>query len=709
MIALVRCGGRLCRVALAAGFAAWVVSAPPCKADGGRRSRVPDLPQAAHGPPQTPRPGRRHAGLRQARPLPGLPGVRPGVPPRVRLRRRRPGRRGRRRLPLLRRPRLPPPLADPAAVRRGSRRSRSTAGRAAPRPPAPTTSGPWARSSPTGRSSRSSANPARPTTPAATAPSPGSCPIRRSVLAPFTTARRGRRVVERGQLGLPPNAPPNTAPAPGEVLDEHAASRSLGIDVGAVHRRRRRPRAEGHPGLSREPGAKGRAAGRRRDPVDQRLRHRVAGQPGVDHRERRARPRPQDDPAHRERRPGAHRHDPAPLIGDRNDSRSATRLRGSSGPGSMVVAILAHLDPSRPCLVDHERVLYTEPRERGCQGSPRRVDRSSEFGSNQLGTTTAWGAAASIRVRSQAIRRSVWSVPCSQTRIISSSRRAWAHWWSTSQVMCASLASSQRSWRSRSRPRPPVRRPRKRAEARWLGSSRSVGGVAGDQGLKGLGVLAGPVGEHVEDRRHVRLLARGARRPRAAPSPARARRRGRARGSRPRGRRWPRRRRSSTASLTTSAAWATPPATADAASPARVRSVTLPARTAAYLNVRLLADRVPVGERQLVGGPGRAVAAPVAVVEGDEQVAGDDVAHPRRGAERAAAGADLQQVAVGHAERPGVLLGDLHERLGGGVVQGLRRGRSWSGCGSGRRPGRWSARTGNRRRAPRPAGRSRPA
>ena len=59
----------------------------------------------------------------------------------------------------------------------------------------------------------------------------GVIPYSEAALAPFTTSAAAGGSSSGIGSATPPNAPPNTAPAPGEVLDEHAASRSLGLDV----------------------------------------------------------------------------------------------------------------------------------------------------------------------------------------------------------------------------------------------------------------------------------------------------------------------------------------------------------------------------------------------------------------------------------------------------------------------------------------------
>jgi hypothetical protein len=58
----------------------------------------------------------------------------------------------------------------------------------------------------------------------------GVLPYPETVLAPFTTRAAARGSGRGVGSTVRPNAPPNVAPAPGEVLDERAASRSLGID-----------------------------------------------------------------------------------------------------------------------------------------------------------------------------------------------------------------------------------------------------------------------------------------------------------------------------------------------------------------------------------------------------------------------------------------------------------------------------------------------
>jgi hypothetical protein len=60
----------------------------------------------------------------------------------------------------------------------------------------------------------------------------GTVPYPETTFAPFLTIDATDRSSSSASSGPAPNAPPNTAPAPGEVLDERAASRSLGVDAG---------------------------------------------------------------------------------------------------------------------------------------------------------------------------------------------------------------------------------------------------------------------------------------------------------------------------------------------------------------------------------------------------------------------------------------------------------------------------------------------
>ena len=59
----------------------------------------------------------------------------------------------------------------------------------------------------------------------------GVLPYPETTFAPFVTIAAAGGSSSGVSSASPPNAPPNTAPAPGEMLDEHAADRSLGIDA----------------------------------------------------------------------------------------------------------------------------------------------------------------------------------------------------------------------------------------------------------------------------------------------------------------------------------------------------------------------------------------------------------------------------------------------------------------------------------------------
>jgi S1-C subfamily serine protease len=59
----------------------------------------------------------------------------------------------------------------------------------------------------------------------------GVLPYPETVLAPFTTSAATGGSSSGVSSDSPPNSPPSTTPAPGELLDEHAARRSLGIDA----------------------------------------------------------------------------------------------------------------------------------------------------------------------------------------------------------------------------------------------------------------------------------------------------------------------------------------------------------------------------------------------------------------------------------------------------------------------------------------------
>jgi hypothetical protein len=59
----------------------------------------------------------------------------------------------------------------------------------------------------------------------------GMVPYPETTFAPFVTISATGGSSSGVSSSSPPNSPPNTAPAPGELLDERAASRSLGIDA----------------------------------------------------------------------------------------------------------------------------------------------------------------------------------------------------------------------------------------------------------------------------------------------------------------------------------------------------------------------------------------------------------------------------------------------------------------------------------------------
>jgi hypothetical protein len=62
----------------------------------------------------------------------------------------------------------------------------------------------------------------------------GMVPYPETTFAPFITIAATGGSSSGVSSASPPNALPNTAPAPGEILDEHAATRSLGADAEAV-------------------------------------------------------------------------------------------------------------------------------------------------------------------------------------------------------------------------------------------------------------------------------------------------------------------------------------------------------------------------------------------------------------------------------------------------------------------------------------------
>ena len=92
------------------------------------------------------------------------------------------------------------------------------------------------------------------------------------------------------------------------------------------------------------------------------------------------------------------------------------------------------------------------------------------------------------------------------------------------------------------------------------------------------------------------------------------------------------------------------------------------------LEVGLLAHRVPLGDRQLVGCPGMVGVVPVAVVERDEDVPGDDVTDFRLDADSSPARRYLDRIPLDDPQPGGVLGSDLDEGVGGGAIEVLRAG-----------------------------------
>ena len=106
------------------------------------------------------------------------------------------------------------------------------------------------------------------------------------------------------------------------------------------------------------------------------------------------------------------------------------------------------------------------------------------------------------------------------------------------------------------------------------------------------------------------------------------------------------------------------------------------------LEQRLLRDRVPLGDGQLVRRApppsGSSPAAfPVAVVEGQEHDARPDAADPQPGLDPAARGADLAAGRPRPAGRP-ASCADISTQTSGAAPAAAAPGRSWCGCGSGR-------------------------
>ena len=233
MISVVRGGGRLCRAALAAGFAAWVISASPCNADDGapagaaicstcnkthdayRKHPGPGVGTLGYGSPGL-YPGFQGFGLGYHLGY-GYGGDGLGV-----------GADGG--YPFYSGPGYP---HEWPRLRRigGITPFPFYGGPGGPTPSCPNYFG--------------CVGPLVPDRPVIVVePQPGEAdyahgygaftgvvPYPESVLAPFTTAAAARGSSSGVSSASAPNAPPSTAPAPGEVLDEHAASRSLGIDV----------------------------------------------------------------------------------------------------------------------------------------------------------------------------------------------------------------------------------------------------------------------------------------------------------------------------------------------------------------------------------------------------------------------------------------------------------------------------------------------
>jgi hypothetical protein len=233
MIALVRGGGRLRRAALVAGFAAWVIAAPPCKAgDGVPAGAVicPTCHKPYKGAHKHPGPGVGTLGYGPPGPHQGFQGFGLGYHLGYGYGGAALGVGADGGYPFYSGPGYPHPWPR---LRRfgGINPFPFYGGPGGPTPECPNyfaPTGPLVVDRPV----------------IAVEPQPGEAalgtgyggysgvlPYPETVLAPFTTAAAAGGSSSGVGSASPPNAPPNAAPAPGEVLDERAASRSLGIDV----------------------------------------------------------------------------------------------------------------------------------------------------------------------------------------------------------------------------------------------------------------------------------------------------------------------------------------------------------------------------------------------------------------------------------------------------------------------------------------------
>jgi hypothetical protein len=237
MIALVRRGDRLCRVAFALGFAAWVVPVLACKAQGaapppppGPLPVCPTCHKAHRGNQKHPGPGVGTLGYGPPGLFPGFQGFGLGYHPGYGYGGDALGVGADGGYPFYGGPGYPHPW--PTLNRFGRINPFPFYG--GPGGPTPECRnyfapvGPLAGDTPVIQIER---EPGEADYQSGYGGYTGVLPYPETVLAPFTTRAAAAGSASGVSTASPPNAPPNTAPAAGEVLDEHAASRSIGHDT----------------------------------------------------------------------------------------------------------------------------------------------------------------------------------------------------------------------------------------------------------------------------------------------------------------------------------------------------------------------------------------------------------------------------------------------------------------------------------------------
>ncbi len=233
MITLVRRVGRLCRVALLTGFAAWVVSVHPCKADGGMPAGIaicPTCHKPHEGYSKHNGPGAGTLGYGAPGFYPGFQGFGLGYHLGYGYGGDALGVGADGGYPFYGGPGYPHPWPQLRRVG-GIAPFPFYGGPGNPTPDCPNyfgPVGPLAADSPVIQIER---EPGEADYASGFGGFTGVLPYPETMLAPFTSRAAAGGSASGVSTASPPNAPPSTTPAPGEMLDEHAASRSLGIDV----------------------------------------------------------------------------------------------------------------------------------------------------------------------------------------------------------------------------------------------------------------------------------------------------------------------------------------------------------------------------------------------------------------------------------------------------------------------------------------------